>query len=58
MTIKDIEIIDLAVVCGLTVLLVPMMFTGRRITRFEGVILLMVYLGYCGLLWQRINAGS
>jgi cation:H+ antiporter len=58
MTITDIETVDLVVVCGLTVLLIPIMFFGRRITRFEGVLLLACYFGYCGLLWQRINAGA
>lgn len=57
MHITEIEIVDLAVMGGLTLLLVPMMLTGRRITRVEGALLLTGYLGYCGLLWQRINAG-
>ena len=58
MAITDIAVTDLVVVCALTLLLVPMMITGRRITRFEGIVLLAVYIGYCGLLWQRINAGA
>lgn len=58
MVITEIEVTDLVVVCVLTLLLVPMMMTGRRITRVEGVLLLAAYLGYCGLLWQRINAGA
>ncbi len=57
MYITEIEIVDVAVMGGLTLLLVPMMLTGRRITRVEGALLLAGYLAYCGLLWQRINAG-
>jgi cation:H+ antiporter len=58
MAITDIKLTDIVVVCFLTLLLVPMMITGRRITRFEGVLLLACYVGYCGILWQRISSGA
>lgn len=58
MAITYIKMTDLVVVCVLTLLLVPMMLFGKRITRFEGVLLLACYLGYCGILWQRINSGG
>ena len=58
MAITEIKMTDLVVVCVLTLLLVPMMVTGRRITRFEGLLLLACYLGYCGILWQRISSGG
>jgi cation:H+ antiporter len=38
---------------GVTVLLFPLMYTGRRINRLEGCILLWVYLVYMALLLRR-----
>jgi cation:H+ antiporter len=35
---------------GFTVLIAPLMYTGRRITRPEGALLLAAYVGYVGLL--------
>jgi len=39
-------IFDLAVMLGLTVLLYPVLSTGRKLSRFEGLILLAIYAGY------------
>ena len=38
---------------GLTLLLFPLMYTGRSIRRIEGALLMAVYLIYVGLLLQR-----
>jgi Ca2+/Na+ antiporter len=35
---------------GLSLLLLPLMLTGRRITRREGVVLLLVYAAYLASL--------
>lgn len=51
MVITDIEPVDLAVMMGMVVLVVPMMMTRRNLGRFEGALLLTVYLGYCVYLW-------
>jgi cation:H+ antiporter len=41
---------DLGVMLGLTLILVPMLFLGPRLTRFRGAILLACYFGY--LAWR------
>ena len=51
MVITEIEPVDLAVMMGMVVLVVPLMLTRRRLGRFEGGLLLAVYLGYCVYLW-------
>jgi cation:H+ antiporter len=38
---------------GVTLLLFPLMYTGRRINRWEGGLLLAVYLGYMAILLGR-----
>ena len=38
---------------GVTALLFPLMFTGRRINRWEGVVLLAVYVAYLAILLGR-----
>ncbi|MAS93067.1 MAG: hypothetical protein CMO55_07700 [Verrucomicrobiales bacterium] len=48
---SQIEMSDLWVMIGLTVLLLPMMMTKKRISRVEGGILLACYAGYCVFLW-------
>jgi hypothetical protein len=35
---------------GFTVLIAPLMYTGRSISRPEGALLLAAYVGYVGLL--------
>lgn len=42
----QIEPVDLMVMVGLTVILLPMLFSGFRVTRLEGVFLLALYAGY------------
>lgn len=46
--------LDLAVMVGLAVVLVPLIVTGRRLERWEGAVLLAVYGGY---LWGRWPGG-
>ena len=42
----SINIVDFAVMLILSVLLTIMMFTGRRLNRIEGAVLLFLYVGY------------
>ena len=53
-----IEMSDLYVMIGLTVVLCIMMFTGKRISRSEGGLLLLGYAGYCTFLWFDRVAGA
>lgn len=49
---------DSAVMLGLFLLCFPLMFTHGRITRWEGGILLAVYIAYLGLLAHQARLGS
>lgn len=56
-TIRPIEVmvdaryyIDMAVMLGVTLLLWPLMRTGMRLVRIEGVLLFGIYAGYIGYL--------
>ncbi len=51
MVITAIEPVDLAVMMGMVVLVVPLMWTRRRLARPEGALLLAIYLGYTVYLW-------
>jgi len=51
MVISDVQPIDLAVMMGMVVLVVPLMWTRKRLARPEGALLLVIYLGYCVYLW-------
>lgn len=51
MWITQVEAVDLWVMAGLTVALLPVMWLRRRIGRLEGVLLLALYAGYCGYLY-------
>ncbi len=46
-----IEVMDLYVMIGFTLLLVPILWKGRAITRWEGAVLLLGYFGYCTFLY-------
>jgi cation:H+ antiporter len=53
----QIEIVDLYVMIVMTVLLIPVMGVKRRISRWEGSILLACYAGYTIFLWfDRVAA--
>jgi cation:H+ antiporter len=41
---------DVWVMLGVTVLLVPFLLTGRRLSRLEGTIFLAIYIGYVAIL--------
>ena len=43
---KDISLIDMGLMLGVSLLLFPMMKTGMRKNRLEGLVLLLVYIGY------------
>lgn len=45
-----ISVVDYAVMLGFTVILLPMLWTGSRLSRFEGVLLLAGYGGYVAWL--------
>jgi len=48
---NQIELSDLLAMSGLTLLLIPIMWRGYRISRFEGALLLACYVGYGVFLW-------
>lgn len=45
--------VDQVFMTAFAVMLVPMMWTGRRIGRIEGLILLLLYLGYLAVMWPK-----
>jgi cation:H+ antiporter len=45
--------LDLWVMIGLTAVLVPMLVTGRRLSRLEGLLLVGTYGGYLFLMWPK-----
>jgi len=51
MWITQVEAVDLWVMAGLTVALLPLMWLRRRVGRLEGVLLLALYAGYCIYLY-------
>ncbi len=46
-----VSVIDLAVMCAFAVALLPLMWTGRNLQRWEGGLLLAGYGGYLVALW-------
>lgn len=46
---------DLPVALGLSVLCIPIIASSRRISRFEGLVLLSIYAGYC--VWLYLARG-
>lgn len=50
---RDVGIIDWAVLIGSALLLLVFALTARRITRPEGVVMLVAYLAYTGFLFIR-----
>ena len=45
-----LEFVDVAVMAALALVLVPMMWSGRRLVRIEGGVLVASYVGYVGYL--------
>ena len=50
-----IQIVDMSVMLGITLLMFVMMFTGKVVRRGEGALLLCVYLGYS--VWLFVQGG-
>ena len=48
---KGISSIDLYVMLGVTILLLPTVWTGRILDRKEGILFLAIYVGYLYHLW-------
>ncbi|MGY8640381.1 MAG: calcium/sodium antiporter [Verrucomicrobiales bacterium] len=51
MVVTQIELSDLLVMVVMTLVLFPIMLTRKRISRFEGALLLLGYAGYITFLW-------
>ncbi len=47
------SLLDIGMMIGVTALLVPMLFTGKRLNRLEGIILVASYGAYLFVLWPR-----
>jgi len=45
--------VDLWTMIGLTVVLLPMLFTGKRLNRLEGLVLVACYGAYLALMWPK-----
>ncbi len=57
METSQIQTSDLIVMVVLTAVLIPFMWTDRKISRLEGGTLLLFYFGYCVFLWyDRVSA--
>lgn len=45
--------VDLWMMIGITALMVPLIATGKRLNRWEGLLLFVCYLGYLGFMWPK-----
>lgn len=52
-TAPGISALDYGVMILFSVLLIPLLYTGRRLHRVEGGVLLALYFGYLFLLWPE-----
>ena len=50
-TYEGIQSLDLWVMIGVTVAILPFMLTKMKLSRIEGAVMLMAYLGYCGVIF-------
>lgn len=50
---KGITFVDIGVMIGTSVLILPIMFSGSKINRLEGIFLLLIYGGYLFFLWPK-----
>lgn len=48
-----IKALDLGVMFGTSAILLPIMWTGFRLRRWEGGLLLSIYCGYLAMLWPK-----
>jgi cation:H+ antiporter len=46
--------LDLPAMIGIQILVAPLMFIGRRLTRFDGLLLLAAYAGYIAVLFLQM----
>lgn len=53
MTGGGIQMMDIYVCIGFALVLLPVMRTGNRLSRLEGVLLLVAYVGYLIWLWPK-----
>ncbi len=44
---------DYAVMIGFSLLILPLLYTGRTLHRLEGLLLLVLYGGYLWMLWPK-----
>lgn len=45
--------VDLWMMVGITVILFPMLWTGKRVNRAEGLVLVACYCGYLAYMWPK-----
>ncbi len=50
--VSQINPVDIWVMLGLTTILIPIMWSNRRVSRWEGGFLLVIYAVYCVNLWK------
>ncbi len=50
---KGVNSMDFAFMLGSALVLFPIMFTGKIITRLEGLFLVIIYVVYVGMLWPK-----
>lgn len=53
LTAPGIKTVDLAFMTGTAIILLPLMRTGFKLVRTEGIILLVIYVGYLWYLWPK-----
>ena len=51
--VNDIQVLDFAMMVGVSLLILPFLASGLRLARVEGAILLGLYGGYLYLLWPK-----
>ena len=50
---SGLQTVDLWMMIGITVVLLPMLFTGKRLSRGEGLVLVACYGGYLTYMWPK-----
>lgn len=50
---EGVQLLDYAVMIGISVLLVPFLWTGLKLRRLEGAVLVVVYGVYLAVLWPK-----
>ena len=48
-----LQLLDLWMMTGATVILLPILFTGKRLNRAEGLRLIACYGGYLFFMWPK-----